>query len=224
MSVEITWIHHASFRLASGEAVVYIDPWKLPPAPHDADAVFVSHSHYDHFSVEDIRRVAKPDTTVIGPDDVVRQYGSGKPLLPGHGITVKAVSFQAVPAYNIDKPYHPKANNWIGVVIHIGDIKAYYAGDTDRVPEMSHLKDIDIAFLPVGGTYTLDAQQAARACQAIRCRSVIPYHWGDIVGQLSDATRFAEAVKCCKVHLLRPGQKVRIESPLETGQAGLLGK
>jgi len=205
MAVEIKWIHHASFRVAGKDAVVYIDPWKLPGTAGDGDVIIVSHSHFDHFSPADIAKAARKGASVIGPADVIEQLGSGKAISPGQCVTDKGVGIEAVPAYNIAKSFHPKGNNWIGAVITIEGKRIYYAGDTDQVPEMGKLADIDLALLPVGGTYTLNAVEAASACKAIGCKAAIPYHWGDIVGREADAAKFAAAVDCCTVHLLKPG-------------------
>jgi len=209
MAVEITWLGHASFRLAGGGTVVYIDPWKLAGAPHDADLVFVSHSHHDHFSPPDIEKVSKDDTAIIAPGDVIEQLHAANAVTPGEQVSVKDVQVEGVAAYNIGKRFHPKANAWCGAVITLAGKRVYYAGDTDLIPEMSDLKDVDVALLPVGGTYTLDAAEAAEACEAIGCGLAVPYHWGDIVGSADDARRFASAAQC-KVKILQPGESVTL--------------
>jgi len=209
MSVEIKWIHHASFRLSAGGCVLYIDPWKLPDAPHDADVVFVSHSHYDHFSVEDIQKVSKDDTAVFAPPDTIGQLHVANAVEPDERMTFKDVTIETVAAYNVNKAFHPKGNNWCGGVFTMGGKRIYYAGDTDIIPEMNGLADVDVALLPVGGTYTLDAAGAAHACEAIGCKAAIPYHWGDIVGSVSDANEFSRSAPC-QVHLLKPGQSIEV--------------
>jgi L-ascorbate metabolism protein UlaG (beta-lactamase superfamily) len=209
MPIEIKWINHASFRIASGRSVLYIDPWKIPDAPHDADVVFVSHSHYDHCSPPDIAKVSKGDTSIVAPAETVGKLHAANAIDPGQQTTIKEITVEAVAAYNIGKAFHPKANNWCGAVFTIGGKRIYYAGDTDQVPEMSDLKDVDVALLPVGGTYTLDAAAAAKACQAIGCKAAVPYHWGDIVGSAADAQKFAKSANC-KVHILRPGESLTV--------------
>jgi len=209
MAVEIKWIRHASFRVAGAEAVVYVDPWKLPDAPHDADIVLVSHGHYDHCSPPDIAKVSKADTSVIAPADTIEQLHAANAVTPGETLTIRDVTVEAVAAYNVGKRFHPRGNNWIGAVITVDGRRIYYAGDTDLVEEMSSLAAIDVALLPVGGTYTLDAAEAAKACRAIGCKAAIPYHWGDIVGSAADAERFAQAAPC-KVHLLQPGEALTL--------------
>lgn len=208
MAIEITWISHASFRLA-GSRVVYIDPWKISASPHDGNVVFVSHSHHDHCSPPDVQKVLAPDGLVAGPADVVDQIGKGKALSPGAGLRADGVKITAVPAYNVGKAFHPKANDWLGALIEMDGTRVYYAGDTDQIDEMDGLSDIDVALLPVGGTYTLDAAEAAAACEAIACKAAIPYHFGDIVGSTADAGKF-QAAAGCRVHLLAPGESVTI--------------
>jgi len=204
MSVEIKWFGHASFRIASGGNVLYIDPWKLPASvAHDADVIFVSHSHFDHCSPPDIARISKSDTAIVAPAETIAQLHAANAVDPGQQITFKEIAVEAVAAYNIGKKFHPKGHNWCGAVFTLGGKRIYYAGDTDLVPEMSDLKDVDLALLPVGGTYTLDAETAAKACQAIGPKAAVPYHWGDIVGTRADAEKFARAAKC-KVHVLQP--------------------
>ncbi len=209
MSVEIKWIGHASFRIASDDAVVYIDPWKLADEPHDADVVFVSHDHHDHCSPDDVMKVSGPETAVVGPAETVGKFGLARAVAPGDSVTVGNVAIEAVAAYNVSKGFHPKANGWCGAVFSLGEKRIYYAGDTDEVPEMASLADVDVALLPVGGTYTMDAAEAAKACQAIAPAAAVGYHWGDIVGSKADAEKFADAAGC-EVHVLMPGEAVTI--------------
>ncbi len=208
MSVQITWIGHASFRLA-GDSVVYVDPWKLQLKAHDADIVFVSHPHSDHYSADDVEIVSGQSTCVLCPPGTVPGVPAENLLSAGRSFSAGQVSVEAVPAYNTDKDFHPKANGWLGAVFTIGGARVYYAGDTDVIPEMAELSDIDVALLPVGGTYTMDADQAVAACERIGCAAAIPYHWGDIVGSVEDAKRFTDCAGC-QVHLLQPGQSVTI--------------
>ena len=210
MSAEIRWIHHASFRLAGGEAVVYIDPWKLPAAAADATAVFISHDHYDHCSPPDVAKVATADTVVVAPADAAGKFAGARVLAPGEKTIVGEAEIEAVAAYNVGKAFHPKANGWLGAVVSLGGVRIYYAGDTDRIAEMGELGAIDAALLPVGGTYTMDAAEAAAACADIGCKLAVPYHWGDIVGSESDARAFASSVGGCDARVLQPGESLTI--------------
>ena len=210
MPVEIKWISHASFRIAGAGSVIYIDPWKLTNQPHDADVVIVSHGHSDHFSPQDVEKVSNPETTVLAPADTVAKFRNAGTITPGQTITVGDVTVEAVAAYNVDKKFHPKNNNWIGAIITLDDKRIYYAGDTDLIDEMSGLDNIDVALLPVGGTYTMNSSEAARACERIGCKTAVGYHWGDIVGSQSDAESFIKAVTCCEAKLLQNGQAITI--------------
>ncbi len=210
MSVKLQWLGHASFRISDGNTVMYIDPWKLKEASHDATLVLVSHSHHDHYSADDISKVSAPATELIAAGDVIQKAGKGRILKPGQTIDVGGIKITGVPAYNPAKQFHPKANNWLGLVIEIAGKRIYYAGDTDQTPEMNALKNIDLALLPVGGTYTMDAAEAAEATKQFKPKCAIPYHWGDIVGGQSDADNFKKEA-ACPVTVLKPGDLTTIE-------------
>ena len=209
MGNTLQWFGHASFRISYGDKVIYIDPWKLTDAPHDATAVLVSHSHHDHYSPDDIATASGPGTKIVASTDVIRKEGKGQAIKPGEKIDLDGVSVTGVAAYNPSKRFHPKANNWLGFVVELGSVRIYYAGDTDLTDEMKALRDIDIALLPVGGTYTMNAEEAAMAVEHIKPKRAIPYHWGDIVGERSDADQFADIAKC-EVKVLKPGESIEI--------------
>jgi L-ascorbate metabolism protein UlaG (beta-lactamase superfamily) len=144
-------------------------------------------------SPEDINRVRKPDTVVIAPPDCVEKLGQGaRAIHPGETITVEGVTVEAVPAYNTNKDFHPPANRWVGYVVTVGGMRIYHAGDTDFIPEMRNLRDIDVALLPVGGTYTMTAREAAEAANTIEPGVAVPFHYGSVVGSNSDAEKFQE--------------------------------
>jgi len=207
MGITIQWLGHASFKICHEDNVIYIDPWKLKKSPGDATLVLVSHSHYDHYSPEDIAKVSGPDTKLIASADVVAKRKAGEAIMPGLVVELESVRVRGVAAYNPDKQFHPKAKNWVGFIIEIGSKRVYYAGDTDLTEEMKALKDTDVALLPVGGTYTMNAEEAAEAARHIKPRQAIPYHWGDIVGGRSDAERFAELAEC-EVKILTAGENI----------------
>jgi len=209
MAVKLQWFGHASFRITAGQDVIYIDPWKLKDSAHDATLVLVSHSHFDHYSAPDIKKVWKDTTKLIASGDVAKQQKAGRPLKPGQKIAVGDVNVLGVAAYNPNKKFHPKANNWLGFVIELAGLRIYYAGDTDETPEMDALKNIDLALLPVGGTYTMNGSEAARATKHFGPKRAVPYHWGDIVGSRSDAEEFAEKA-ACEVMVLKPGQTIEL--------------
>jgi L-ascorbate metabolism protein UlaG (beta-lactamase superfamily) len=199
----LQWLGHASFCIRHEETAIYIDPWKVTGTPRDASLVLVSHNHYDHYSAEDIGKVMGEGGELVSTADVVKAEGHGQILRPGSTVVV------GVPAYNVGKAFHSKANEWLGFVIEVGAQRIYYAGDTDLTDEMKTLAHIDVALLPVGGTYTMDASEAAEAASEAGAKRAIPYHWGDIVGGRADADRFAELC-ACPVTVLEPGASVEL--------------
>ncbi len=191
MSVEVSWLGHASFMI-SGKKTIYIDPWQIDGEPHDGDIVLVSHSHFDHLSPEDIKAVRKENGSCIGPEDVIDELGYGEVLKPGEVVERFGVTIQGVAAYNREKDFHPRDNHWLGFLVEIEGKKIYYAGDTDAPEEMRPLNGISLALLPVGGTYTFDAAEAAAAVSEFGPQRAVPYHWGEVVGSRKDAQRFAK--------------------------------
>jgi L-ascorbate metabolism protein UlaG (beta-lactamase superfamily) len=210
MGITLQWLGHASFKICHEDTVIYIDPWKLKDSPQDATIVLVSHSHYDHYSTKDIAKASGADTKLIGSADVIAKEKAGQAIAPGQTIELGSVRVSGLAAYNPNKQFHPKSNNWVGFVIELGSKRIYYAGDTDLTDEMKSLKEIDVALLPVGGTYTMDANGAAEATKHIKPRQAVPYHWGDIVGGRADAEAFAEAADC-QVKVLSPGETITLE-------------
>jgi L-ascorbate metabolism protein UlaG (beta-lactamase superfamily) len=190
---KIKWLGHASIRIEA-QQIIYIDPWKIKGGPK-ADLILISHSHHDHLSPADVRKIQKEDTVIIAAGDAAAQLsGDVRTLKPGDKVTVQGVTIEAVPAYNIGKPYHPKANQWIGFILTVEGKTIYYAGDTDFIPEMKEIK-ADIWILPVGGTYTMTAKEAAEAVNMIRPEVAIPIHCGDLAGTFEDAATFKQLCK-----------------------------
>jgi len=210
MGTTLQWLGHASFKICHEDTVIYIDPWKLKDSPKDASLVLISHSHYDHYSQEDIAKVTEAGTTLIASADVVAKEKAGEAILPGLSIQLENIQVHGVAAYNPAKNFHPKGNNWVGFIIEVGSKRIYYAGDTDLTDEMKSLKEIDIALLPVGGTYTMNAAEAAEATKHIKPKRAIPYHWGDIVGGRADAEAFSEAAEG-EVQMLSPGETISLD-------------
>ena len=183
----IHWLGHASFRL-DGASTVYIDPWKLLTAP-PADIILITHEHHDHLSPEDIARITKLDTVVVCPASCANKLrGDVRVVKPGQTVIIGEVTVRAVPAYNTNKPNHPYAAGHLGYVVQMDGCRVYHAGDTDLIPEMAEI-GCDVALLPVGGTYTMTAEEAAGALGLIRPEYAIPMHYGEVVGSQSDAER-----------------------------------
>lgn len=192
MLENIHWLGHASIKI-TGTKTIYIDPWKLKK-PSPADIILITHDHYDHYSEDDIAKIRKKDTVIVAPKNCAGRL-KAKAVKPQDTVTIDSVTIKAVPAYNIGKQFHPKGNNWVGYLVTIDGRTIYHPGDTDAIPEMEKLKP-DIAFFPVGGTYTMDAEDAARVANKMQPGVAIPIHYGDIVGSKKDAQRFKELCKC----------------------------
>lgn len=205
LPVNIQWLAHSSVKIWTQRYVIYIDPRNLSTSPHDANLVLVTHIHGDHYSPGDISRVSAADTVLIAPPDVVASHGTGQALAPGQTVEMEGINITGVPACNTNKPNHPRANNWLGYVVEVGARRIYCAGDTDLIEEMKALDDIDVAILPAGGTYTMNAAEAAQATEYIQPRLAIPYHWGQVVGTQRDAETFAR-LAACEVRILTPGE------------------
>jgi len=189
---KIVWLGHDAFRI-DAEKTLYIDPYQIEAGPK-ADLILVTHDHFDHCSPEDVEKIQKDDTVIVTEKDSAKKLkGRVKVVHPGDTTTVQGIRVEAVPAYNTDKQFHPKANGWLGFIVETEGIRLYHAGDTDVIPEMQDLK-ADIALLPVSGTYVMTADEAVQAALAIKPALAIPMHYGAIVGGPSDAERFKEAL------------------------------
>ena len=181
----IHWLGHASFRIGADNMTVYIDPWKLT-APVPADLVLVTHAHSDHLSPGDISKVACEDTVIVCPESCASKLaGDIRVIAPGDSLVVPGARVEVVYAYNTNKPNHPRGAGFVGYILEVGGRRIYHAGDTDLIPEMDDVP-CDVALLPIGGTYTMNAAEAARAAQRIKPGYVVPMHWGDIVGTMQD--------------------------------------
>jgi L-ascorbate metabolism protein UlaG (beta-lactamase superfamily) len=184
----IHWFGQSAFRIEDETLQIYIDPYKLPANLPKADIIFITHAHFDHFSIEDIAKIRIEHTIIVAPKDVASKFGdSAIIVVPGKDYTIGKLKVTTVPAYNIDKKFHPKANGWVGYIITLSNgQKIYHAGDTDFIPEMREIIT-DIAMLPCGGTYTMTANQAAEAANVFKPKLLIPMHYGSIVGSNADA-------------------------------------
>ena len=190
---------HSSIKIAK-EKIVYIDPFRIKEVPHDADFIFITHSHYDHFSTEDILKAAKIDTIFV----TIQETKSSLELMgipeeqiiivePNNKYEAYSIKFETVPAYNENKKYHQEQNNWVGYIIELSGSKYYIAGDTDSIKEIQNIK-CDIAFLPIGGEFTMNAKEAANLANKLDVKIVIPTHYGELVGTKEDLEEFIKLV------------------------------
>ena len=190
-----------SIRIVSRVGKIYVDPLEIGNDVHDADYILITHDHYDHFSPEDIRKIAKTDSILVVPEkmadkaqEVAGDVGKIETVKPGVYRELNGLEFETVPAYNLLKPFHPKSAEWVGYVLRIDGKRIYIAGDTDATKEAKAVK-CEVALVPIGGTYTMDAKKAAELVNAIRPNVAIPVHYGSIVGKPADGKVFAENVK-----------------------------
>jgi len=186
----LRWFGHATLSLDAGNSkILFIDPYNLKSAPKQkADIVFITHTHYDHCSPKDLKQVITPATFVVSVPGCAEKIVPKEKLIlvkPNEHITLPGFSdihINTIPAYNI-KPerlkFHPRANNWVGYIISTPVGKIYHAGDTDFVPEMKNLKTekLGVAMLPIGGTFTMNVDEAIEAANAISAEVTVPIHY-----------------------------------------------
>lgn len=209
--VKITWLGHDSFKISDGKTL-YIDPYKIKSVGK-ADIVLISHEHFDHLSIDDIKKVTNNNTSIVAAKqcaDALRNVGAKEVVIvkPGENVNVQGIVIEAVAAYNTNKinpdtrkPFHPKEDNKVGFVVTINNVRIYHAGDTDAIQEMKNIRT-DVALLPVSGTYVMTAEEAAEAVKMIKPKIAIPMHYAAIVGSEKDAEKFKHLVKECDVKIL----------------------
>ena len=195
MLENIEVLYHSSIRISKNK-VIYIDPFKIDKDYNDADIVFITHDHFDHYSEEDIDKVINENTTIIIPKELLTKIlrkGINKNAIitvePNKKYIVQGIKFETIPSYNTNKTFHPKENGWVGYIITLDGIRYYIAGDTDITEENRKVK-CDVAFVPVGGTYTMDFKEAAQLINEIQPKIAVPIHYGSVVGTKQDATDF----------------------------------
>jgi L-ascorbate metabolism protein UlaG (beta-lactamase superfamily) len=211
-NIELRWLGHSGF-LIENQKIIYIDPYKLEGEMPEAEIILITHSHYDHCSIQDLEKIVREKTVIICPANVQSKVTRLKKEIeivvvePGQEVEVRGIRVKAVPAYNTDKNFHPKDEGWVGYIVEIGNTVIYHGGDTDFIPEMEKLTGYSkkgnefVALLPVGGTYTMNSEEAARAASLIKATLTIPMHFGSTVGTSDDARKFCEiseekGIKC----------------------------
>lgn len=202
--LEFRWLGHDGF-LIKCDKTIYIDPFRTT-TKEEADLVLVTHEHFDHLSMEDLSRIVSKNTSVVAPAICLTQLSSlkVKELIVakvGDNIKVQDIPLEIIASYNTNKfrapgqPFHPKADGKVGYILTVAGVRIYHAGDSDFIPEMEELK-VDVALLPVSGTYVMTAEEAAEACRKLNPKIAIPMHWGEIVGNREDALKFKNLVNC----------------------------
>jgi len=208
--IGITWTGHAGFKIIYGNKKMYIDPYKLSKkydGISDADIVLVTHNHFDHLSIEDLNNIINERTVIVSAQECLPQLKSLKikesiGIDPHNSVKVDDLKIETVPAYNVNKDFHPKNEKKLGFIVEFGADRLYHIGDSDIIPEMKEVNPT-IVLIPVSGTYVMTAEEASKAInELIKPKIVIPMHYGTIVGNKEDAIRFSQLVTVCKTKIL----------------------
>ena len=190
---KIVWLGHDGFRIESDKNI-YIDPFQISDGPK-ADVILISHEHFDHCSPDDISKIQKDETVIVTEkQSAAKLSGDIRIVKPNEMIEIDGIKIETIPSYNTDKDFHPQNNGWLGFIVEVEGVKIYHTGDADFIPEMNDL-NVDIALLPVSGTYVMDVDQAVKAALAIKPKLAIPMHYGSIVGSEKDAEAFKAALE-----------------------------
>lgn len=198
-NLDLKWFGHSSFSIKSRK-IIYIDPYNLPENLEKADFILITHSHYDHCSIIDINKIVKDGTIIlVTPDSQskitrISERIKMEIISPDKEFNFQDIRISTIPAYNINKHFHSKDENWVGYLIKVDDTLIYHAGDTDKISEMQKLTGYGnlmfIALLPIGGRYTMTAEEAVEAAKLIKPSITIPMHFGSVVGDENDAKEF----------------------------------
>jgi len=193
--VEIERICHSAFKFKNKSFVVYIDPYEIKQGSEIADVIIITHDHFDHCSPNDVAKIKGTKTIIVTVKSAASKLsGTIRTVIPGDKINANGIDIEAVAAYNVGKKFHPHENKWIGVIIKIGDVRIYHAGDTDLIPEMDKI-NCDVALLPVSGTYVMNPDEAIKAASKIKANVFVPMHYGKIVGTKEDAKKFCNGIE-----------------------------
>lgn len=189
--MEIRINTQASIKLI-GDKIIYFDPYNIKEKYNDADYIFITHDHYDHYDEESINKIKKETTKIIVPKSLKEKK---------HNLVVEAnnqyiiddIEFETIPSYNISKPFHPRNLDNVGYNIKLENKKYYIMGDTDRTIEADSVKT-DVCFVPIGGTYTMDVEEAIQYINELKPKKAIPIHYGSIVGDISLGEKFKKEI------------------------------
>lgn len=203
MKIEV--LSHASVKLLN-DKIIYFDPYDIKEELHDADYIFITHDHYDHYDEKSISNIKKDTTKIVVPKCLENKPNS-LVVEPNKEYEIDNIKFETIPSYNIDKDFHPKENEYVGYNVLIDGLYYYIMGDTDRTPETDNIKT-DICFVPIGGKYTMDVQEAISYINELKPKKAIPIHYGKIIGDISLGEKFKNQIlKDIEVQLLIKKEK-----------------
>ena len=202
-NINLNWLGHAGFLIENSKKI-YIDPFQISEGLPKADLILITHSHYDHCSIEDLKKIVTKNTKIIMTADSqskITKFDFPIKMIiiePNQELNIFDIKISTIPSYNIDKDFHQKEEGWVGYLIKYNDVIIYHAGDSDIIPEMQKLTGYKqknnkfIALLPVGGRFTMNPEEASEAAKIIKPSLAIPMHWGSIIGSKQDAEEFCE--------------------------------
>ena len=191
--MKINVFRQSSIKIEDNNLVIYFDPYKITEDFHDADYIFITHEHYDHYDEEAINKLLKDKTKLIVPECLKNINYEKIVVKPDESYNLDGFSFKTVRAYNIDKTYHPRDKDYVGYIVNLNNISYYIMGDTDVTEEVKKIK-CDILFVPIGGVYTMDMMEALEYVNEVKPKKVIPIHYGSIVGDISLGEKFKDLV------------------------------
>ena len=202
MNLDRTTVNAQSSIRIEGSKILYFDPFQVEAAAHDADIIFITHEHYDHFEPESIVKVKKESSFLVAPESMKKKVLSSTVAAkeqclfygPDEAHKLGDIAIKTVPAYNKLKPFHPRGKRWLGYAVTMDNVCYYISGDTDVTEDIRKVR-CDVALIPVGGFYTMDGKQAAEYIADLKPRAVIPTHYGDIVGKKTDGMDFMRALE-----------------------------
>ena len=189
---------HSSIKLDKDKKI-YFDPYNIDTEYKDADIIFVTHDHFDHYDIDSINKIRKDDTYIVVPhtlkEEVSKHFKEEYILVvdPGKEYNINDISFKTVRAYNIGKNFHPKENNWVGYIVNVDGYSYYVMGDTDETTE-SKCVTCDVLFIPIGGKYTMDKDEARHLTNIIGPKIAVPIHYGSVIGTTEDANYFVKNI------------------------------
>lgn len=209
--INIIKFPQSGFLLQYSGLNIYIDPFKVPEGQPKADLILVTHQHFDHVDPDSINKIVQPETPIVSNALGIDAIATGVEadnlieIEPGEAIEVVGVRIETVPAYNIDKPHHPKTDKGLGFIVHLGETAVYHMGDTDNIPELKDISGINLVMVPVSGTYVMDVEEAVAAVAVLKPEVAIPmHHDAGVVGSPADGEKFKQLVDSVQVEILEP--------------------